>query len=63
MQRINPEDTYRVSKKAWQRGGSTMFLKEGQRVKVKDLLKGGTRSTETQSLDSKKEQESNLNWR
>ena len=37
---INPEDTYRVSKKAWQRGGSTMFLKEGQRVKVKDLLKG-----------------------
>lgn len=42
---ISLEDTFLVSEKAWQKGGaasggSTMFLKIGQEVKVEDLLKG-----------------------
>jgi len=34
------EDLVTVSKKAWRTGGSQMFLRVGERVKVEDLLKG-----------------------
>lgn len=42
---ISLEDTFTVSEKAWRKGGaasggSTMFLKIGQEVKVEDLIKG-----------------------
>ncbi|MDG7056221.1 MAG: D-alanyl-D-alanine carboxypeptidase [Wolbachia endosymbiont of Meromenopon meropis] len=37
---INMEDKFQVSKKAWERKGSSMFLKEGQFVSVKELLEG-----------------------
>ncbi|WP_253299928.1 D-alanyl-D-alanine carboxypeptidase family protein [Wolbachia endosymbiont of Chironomus riparius] len=37
---INMEDKFQVSKKAWERKGSSMFLREGQFVTVNDLLKG-----------------------
>ena len=42
---ISLEDTFTVSEKAWRKGGaasggSTMFLKIGQEVKVEDLLRG-----------------------
>ncbi|WP_198014736.1 D-alanyl-D-alanine carboxypeptidase family protein [Neorickettsia helminthoeca] len=37
---VKMDDVYRVSKNAWEKRGSTMFLKEGQKVKVEDLLKG-----------------------
>ena len=33
-------DTVRVSKKAWQMGGSKMFIEVGKEVPVEDLLKG-----------------------
>ncbi len=34
------EDTFPVSEKAWRKGGSKMFVKEGSRVKVEDLIRG-----------------------
>ncbi|CAG5057328.1 unnamed protein product [Parnassius apollo] len=34
------EDKFRVSRKAWERKGSSMFLKEGQYVTVRELLEG-----------------------
>lgn len=37
---IHLEDTVHISKKAWKTGGSRMFIREGQKVKVEDLLKG-----------------------
>ncbi|WP_353477714.1 D-alanyl-D-alanine carboxypeptidase family protein [Wolbachia pipientis] len=37
---INMEDKFRVNRKAWERKGSSMFLKEGQSVTVKELLEG-----------------------
>ncbi|MBR6663657.1 MAG: D-alanyl-D-alanine carboxypeptidase, partial [Alphaproteobacteria bacterium] len=42
---VSLEDTFVVSEKAWRKGGaasggSTMFLKIGQEVKVEDLIKG-----------------------
>ena len=37
---INMEDKFQVSRKAWERKGSSMFLKEGQFVTVKELLEG-----------------------
>ncbi|WP_168456297.1 D-alanyl-D-alanine carboxypeptidase family protein [Wolbachia endosymbiont of Ctenocephalides felis wCfeJ] len=37
---IGMEDKFRVSRKAWERKGSSMFLKEGQSVTVKELLEG-----------------------
>ncbi|QKX01688.1 D-alanyl-D-alanine carboxypeptidase [Wolbachia endosymbiont of Cruorifilaria tuberocauda] len=37
---INMEDKFRVSKKAWSRKGSSMFLREGQFVTVRKLLEG-----------------------
>ncbi len=39
---ITMEDKFRVSRKAWERKGSSMFLKEGQFVTVKELLEGIT---------------------
>lgn len=43
--RLSPDDVFIVSENAWRKGGaktgsSTMFLKDKQRVKVKDLLRG-----------------------
>ncbi|WP_333023030.1 D-alanyl-D-alanine carboxypeptidase family protein [Wolbachia endosymbiont of Pentidionis agamae] len=37
---INMQDKFEVSRKAWKIGGSSMYLKEGQKVTVEDLLKG-----------------------
>ena len=38
--KIEMHDTFKVSRKAWGKGGSKMFLREGQSVKIKDLIKG-----------------------
>ena len=37
---INMESEFLVSKKAWKKGGSKMFVEIGSYVKVKDLLRG-----------------------
>jgi len=37
---IRLSDEVRISKNAWSSGGSKMFIKEGQKVKVSDLLQG-----------------------
>ena len=42
---LSLDDTFTVSENAWRKGGaatggSTMFLKIGQKVRVEDLLKG-----------------------
>lgn len=37
---ITPDDTVSISHKAWKVGGSKMFVREGQHVHVKDLIKG-----------------------
>lgn len=37
---IDLEDKFQVSRKAWERKGSSMFLKEGQSVTVRELLEG-----------------------
>ncbi|MCC5791089.1 MAG: D-alanyl-D-alanine carboxypeptidase [Legionellaceae bacterium] len=37
---IKLDDQVTISKNAWKTGGSRMFVKEGDRVKVQDLLKG-----------------------
>lgn len=37
---IHLTDLVRISKEAWQTGGSRMFVKEGQQVSIQDLLKG-----------------------
>lgn len=37
---IHLTDNVRVSKKAWQTGGSRMFIKEGSEVSVQDLING-----------------------
>ena len=38
--RIHLDDKVRISKKAWQTGGSRMFVRVGSEVPVKDLLQG-----------------------
>jgi serine-type D-Ala-D-Ala carboxypeptidase (penicillin-binding protein 5/6) len=38
--RLKMEDTVPVSEKAWQKGGSKMFIQVGSRVKISDLLRG-----------------------
>ncbi len=38
--KITLEDKFIVSKKAWKKGGSRMFLDHGSEVSVKDLLRG-----------------------
>lgn len=37
---LNLDDTFLVSKKAWKKGGSKMFVRVGDRVSVSDLLRG-----------------------
>lgn len=37
---LSLEDTFRVSEKAWRKGGSKMFVKVGARVAVEDLIRG-----------------------
>lgn len=37
---IHLDDTIRISRTAWKTGGSRMFVKEGDQVSIKDLLKG-----------------------
>ncbi len=39
-EQIHLNDTVRISQTAWKTGGSRMFIKEGQQVHIKDLLKG-----------------------
>ncbi|MEL6678290.1 MAG: D-alanyl-D-alanine carboxypeptidase family protein [Pseudomonadota bacterium] len=38
--RLGLDDTFRVSTRAWQMGGSSMFLREGEQVKIIDLIRG-----------------------
>lgn len=38
--RLKLEDTFRVSAKASQKGGSRMFVREGARVRIEDLIRG-----------------------
>lgn len=38
--RLTLEDTFRVSTKASQKGGSKMFVREGARVRIEDLIRG-----------------------
>ena len=35
---LSLEDTFRVSEKAWRKGGSKMFVEAGKRVRVEDLI-------------------------
>ena len=37
---LNLDDTFLVSEKAWRKGGSKMFVKVGERIKISDLLRG-----------------------
>ncbi len=37
---ISPDDLVNISVKAWKKGGSKMFVREGTQVTVKDLLRG-----------------------
>jgi len=39
-EQIHLTDTVHITKKAWKTGGSRMFVKEGQDVRIEDLLKG-----------------------
>ncbi len=38
--KLEMHDTFKVSRKAWKKGGSKMFLREGESVKIRDLIKG-----------------------
>jgi len=38
--RLSLDDTFHVSKKAWRKGGSKMFVEVGNDVRVEDLLRG-----------------------
>ena len=38
--KIEMDDTFRVSRKAWKKGGSKMFLREGDNVTIENLIKG-----------------------
>lgn len=38
--RISEEDMVNISVKAWRKGGSKMFVREGTQVKLKDLMRG-----------------------
>jgi D-alanyl-D-alanine carboxypeptidase (penicillin-binding protein 5/6) len=37
---LNPDDRFTVSRKAWAKGGSKMFLRQGQRVSLESLIRG-----------------------
>lgn len=38
--RVKLDDHFLVSEKAWRKGGSKMFIKVGEKVKVEDLIRG-----------------------
>ena len=38
--RLSLDDTFLISKKAWQKGGSKMFIEVGREIRVGDLLRG-----------------------
>ena len=38
--KIKMDDTFRVSRKAWEKGGSKMFVREGANVTIENLIKG-----------------------
>ena len=38
--RLTMDDTFRVSAKAAQKGGSKMFVREGTRIRIEDLIRG-----------------------
>lgn len=38
--RLAMDDTFPVSERAWRMGGSRMFVREGDRVRVEDLIRG-----------------------
>ncbi|MEM7547886.1 MAG: D-alanyl-D-alanine carboxypeptidase family protein [Pseudomonadota bacterium] len=38
--RLSLNETFRVSEKAWRMGGSRMFVREGDRISVEDLIRG-----------------------
>ncbi|MHA1601255.1 MAG: D-alanyl-D-alanine carboxypeptidase family protein, partial [Alphaproteobacteria bacterium] len=38
--RLSLDDEFLVSEKAWRKGGSKMFVKVGNRVRIEDLLRG-----------------------
>ena len=38
--KIKMDDTFRVSRKAWEKGGSKMFVREGAKVTIENLIKG-----------------------
>ncbi|MFN3262028.1 MAG: D-alanyl-D-alanine carboxypeptidase family protein [Pikeienuella sp.] len=38
--RLSLDDTFPVSEKAWKMGGSRMFVRAGDRIRVEDLLRG-----------------------
>ena len=38
--KLEMDDTFKVSRKAWKKGGSKMFLREGESVTIEDLIKG-----------------------
>lgn len=38
--KISLDDTFRVSEKAWRKGGSKMFVEVGKQVRIEDLIRG-----------------------
>lgn len=38
--RLSLDEKFRVSVKAWQMGGSKMFVREGDRIRIEDLIRG-----------------------
>lgn len=38
--RLSLDETFRVSEKAWRMGGSRMFVREGDRIRIEDLIRG-----------------------
>ena len=38
--RLSLDETFRVSEKAWKKGGSRMFVREGDRIRIEDLIRG-----------------------
>ena len=38
--RLSLDEKFRVSVKAWKMGGSKMFVREGDRIRIEDLIRG-----------------------
>lgn len=38
--RLSLDEKFRVSEKAWKMGGSRMFVREGDRIRIEDLIRG-----------------------